>query len=81
MPDKQSAVPHRINVFTLIMITAAFVASVRNRPMMAETGLNMIFCALIAALLFLISTALVSAELATGWSQQGGVYVWVKEDF
>jgi len=81
MPDKQSAVPHRINVFTLIMITAAFVASVRNLPMMAETGLNMIFYALIAALLFLIPTALVSAELATGWPQQGGVYVWVKEAF
>ena len=79
--DKPSAAPHKINVFTLVMITAAFVISVRNLPMMAETGLNMIFYALIAALAFLVPTALVSAELATGWPEQGGVYVWVKEAF
>ena len=63
------------------MITAAFVISIRNLPMMAETGLNMILYAGIAALVFLVPTALVSAELATGWPQQGGVYVWVKEAF
>lgn len=54
------------------MITAAFVISVRNLPMMAETGLNMVFYALLAALAFLVPTALVSAELATGWPEQGG---------
>ena len=79
--EKVAAVPHKINVFTLIMITAAIVISVRNLPMMAETGLNMILYAGIAALVFLVPTALVSAELATGWPQQGGVYVWVKEAF
>ena len=81
MTENMTAAPHKINVFTLIMITAAIVISVRNLPMMAETGLNMIFYAAIAALVFLIPAALVSAELATGWPQQGGVYVWVKEAF
>ena len=37
--------------------------------------------ALIALVLFLIPSALVFAELATGWPEQGGVYVWVKEAF
>jgi len=63
------------------MITCAIIVSVRNLPMMAETGLNMIFFVLIALVLYLIPAALVSAELATGWPQQGGVYVWVKEAF
>lgn len=81
MTDKTSATPHRINMFTLIMITCAIMVSVRNLPMMAETGLNMIFFVLIALVLYLIPAALVSAELATGWPQQGGVYVWVKEAF
>ena len=63
------------------MITSAFIVSVRNLPMMAETGMSMIFFALIACLGFLIPASLVSAELATGWPIRGGVYVWVKEAF
>ena len=68
-------------MFTLIMITAAFVANLRSLSLMAETGLNLIFYAGLAALFFLLPTALVSAELATGWPERGGVYVWVKEAF
>ena len=34
---------------------------------------------MIPAILFLVPTALVAAELATGW--KGGVYVWVREAF
>jgi len=75
------AAPHKINVFTLVMITAAFTVSVRNIPILAEAGLQMIFLCLIAVLAFLMPTALVSAELATGWPQRGGVYVWVKQAF
>jgi putative glutamate/gamma-aminobutyrate antiporter len=46
---------------------------------MAEYGLTAVFFFVVAALVFLIPTALVSAELATGWPKRGGVYVWVKE--
>ncbi|MCK5642678.1 MAG: amino acid permease, partial [Gammaproteobacteria bacterium] len=31
------------------------------------------------AIFFLIPSALISAELATGWSKEGGVYIWVRE--
>ena len=71
----------KINLFTLVMISSAFVVSIRNVPTMAETGLHMIFFGLVAALCFFIPAALVSAELATGWSKEGGIYVWVKEAF
>ena len=37
--------------------------------------------ALIAVVVFLIPTSLVSAELATGWPKRGGIYAWVKEAF
>lgn len=30
------------------------------------------------ALLFFLLAALVSAELATGWPEEGGIFVWVK---
>lgn len=81
MAKKKVAAPNKINVFTLVMITAAFTVSVRNIPILAEAGLQMIFLCLIAVLAFLMPTALVSAELATGWPQKGGVYVWVKQAF
>ena len=72
---------HKMSLFTLIMISSAFTISVRNLPTEAETGMHMIFFALIAAIGFFIPVALVSAELATGWPKQGGIYVWVKEAF
>jgi amino acid transporter len=78
---KVSSVPHQIGTFKLVMISAAFIVSVRNLPMLAETGYRMIFFVLIAVAAFLIPTSLVSAELATGWPKRGGIYAWVKEAF
>jgi glutamate:GABA antiporter len=40
-----------------------------------------IFLTLAAALLFLVPTALVAAELATAWPQDGGIFIWVREAF
>ena len=71
---------HKIGAFTLIMITSALIMTLRNMPMMASTGLQIIFFNLIAAFAFLVPVALVSAELATGWPECG-IYVWVKEAF
>ncbi len=71
----------KIGIFTLTMITAAFTMTVRNLPTLAQTGLNAIFFCLIVALGFAIPVALVSAELSTGWPEEGGVYVWVKKAF
>jgi putative glutamate/gamma-aminobutyrate antiporter len=68
-----------LSVFTLAMINVAMIASLRGLPTMAEYGLTAVFFFVAAALVFLIPTALVSAELATGWPKRGGVYVWVKE--
>ncbi|WP_420897136.1 hypothetical protein, partial [Chromobacterium haemolyticum] len=63
--------PPKISVFAFVMITAAVVVSVRTLPMTAQPGMMTIFLTLAAALLFLVPTALVSAELATAWPQDG----------
>jgi len=81
MSDETNVKQHKLGIFSLVMIAAAFIVSVRNLPMMAETGLQMIFFALIAVMTFLVPVALVAAELATGWPKEGGVYAWVKEAF
>jgi amino acid transporter len=59
------------------MMTTASVASLRAAPTMAVYGLACVFLYLLPAVVFLLPTSLVSAELASGWS--GGVYNWVAQ--
>lgn len=72
---------HALTVFSLTMITVGSVDSIRNLPATALFGSQLIAFFILAAFTFLVPTALVSAELASGWPKQGGVYVWVKEAF
>ncbi|MEW1888960.1 APC family permease [Streptomyces sp. NPDC085659] len=58
-------------------MTTASVASLRAAPTMAVYGLACVFLYLLPAVVFLLPTALVSAELASGWP--GGVYRRVSE--
>jgi len=78
MPGKQ---PAKLGIFTLAMINVAAVLSLRNLPSMADYGYALIFYLTLASLCFFIPSALVSAELASGWPRKGGVYLWVKEAF
>ena len=68
-----------ITVFTLAMINMAAIGSVKNWPTIAEYGFSSLFYYLLAAIIFFIPTALVSAELATGWPKTGGVFIWVEK--
>lgn len=71
-----------MTVFTISMMTAAAVVSLRGLPMMAKEGLTMIFYILFSTILFLIPASLVAAELGGAFSKEGGgVYTWVKEAF
>lgn len=66
-----------LSVFNLVILTTITVASLRSLPAMATYGLGSVTLYVIPAIFFLVPTALVAAELATGW--KGGVYVWVRE--
>lgn len=68
-----------ISVFVLAMLNVAIMASLRNLPLVASYGLSAIVFFAVVGIFFLIPSALVSAELATGWSKNGGVYIWVRE--
>ncbi|MFJ3722787.1 APC family permease [Streptomyces sp. NPDC090045] len=67
----------KITWLTLAMMTTSSVASLRASPTMAVYGLACVFLYLVPAVVFLLPTALVSAELASGW--KGGVYNWVAQ--
>ena len=72
---------NKLGIFALAMINVAAVMSLRNLPAMAEYGYSLIFYIALGSLCFFIPSALVSAELASGWQKEGGVYLWVKEAF
>ncbi len=69
-----------IGVVTLTLMTAALFLTLRNMPMMADTGMRMVFFNSITVFAFLVPIALVSAELATAWPKNG-VFHWVEEAF
>jgi len=64
-----------ISWIALAMMTTSSVASLRAAPTMAVYGLACVFLYIVPAIVFLVPTSLVSAELASGW--EGGVYNWV----
>ncbi|MFZ4115698.1 MAG: amino acid permease [Chthoniobacterales bacterium] len=70
-----------LSLFALVMMNVAAIDSLRILPVSAEYGLSLIFYYVLAALLFFVPTALVSAELSTGWPETGAMYVWVREAF
>lgn len=78
MPSKTAATkPQVLGLFALTSMCVAAVMSLKNIPVMAEYGLALIFYVLFATLFFFIPVSLVAAELATGWPQKGGIYIWV----
>lgn len=78
-PVARAAVPatHWISWIALALMTTSSVASLRAAPTMAVYGLACVFLYVVPAIVFLLPTSLVSAELASGW--KGGVYNWVSE--
>jgi glutamate:GABA antiporter len=72
---------HALTVFSLVMLTVSSVDSIRNLPMTALFGSQLVVFFILGAIFFLIPTALVSAELSSAWPHQGGIYVWVRAAF
>jgi glutamate:GABA antiporter len=70
-----------LGVFSLVMINVIAIDSIRNLPANAANGYSLVLLYLIASLLFLLPTILVTAELATHFPKTGGVYVWMREAF
>ena len=72
----------KLSVVTLAIMNITAVVSLRGLPSEAIYGPSSAFYYLFAAIVFLIPTAMVAAELAAMFSdKQGGVFRWVGEAF
>lgn len=78
---RKSGKKHVLSVFALVMINIIAIDSLRNLPVNAVMGVSIFFYYLAGGLLFLIPSALITAELATHHPKTGGAYVWVREAF
>lgn len=72
----------KISVLALVLLITGAIDSIRNLPATALFGSSLIFFFIFSAIVFLLPVALVSAELASAWSEEeGGVYSWVRHAF
>ena len=80
--DAKKSTGFKLSVMTLAIMNVTAVVSLRGLPAEAVYGVSSAFYYLFAAIVFLIPTALVAAELAAMFSdKQGGVFRWVGEAF
>ncbi|MGQ5708944.1 APC family permease [Lactobacillus sp. PSON] len=68
-----------ISVVALTMMNVSMVAGLANDVQQSFYGLASVTYFAIGAICFFIPTALVAAELASGWSNRGGIFRWVGE--
>ncbi len=68
-----------LSLFSLMMLITGAIDSIRNLPATALFGTTLVFFFVLAAILFLIPVALISAELSSKWTHKGGVYYWVRK--
>ena len=79
MDNKNKAI--KLGILTFIVMNTITVLSPRGLAPEAVYGLTSVFYYIFAAICFLIPVSLVSAELATGWPQEGGIFNWVSAAF
>jgi len=76
-PTAPRVAPKLISWTALALLTVGSVGNLGSAPPLAVVGLASVFLYVLPALVFLVPTSLVAAELASGWP--GGVYNWVSE--
>ena len=72
------SVTKSLTVFTLAMLITGAIDSIRNLPASALFGSQILFFFALAAICFLLPTALISAELSATLPSKGGIYQWAK---
>lgn len=71
---------NKLGTLALVLLITGAIDSIRNLPATALFGSSLIFFFIFSAIVFLIPTALVSAELAAN-IDEGGIYQWSRRAF
>jgi amino acid transporter len=71
----------KISLISLTILIIAAIDNMRNLPAAALFGSSLIFFFVFSAIVFLIPTSLVAAELSATFPEEGGIYQWVKRAY
>lgn len=71
----------KISLFALVLLIVSAIDSIRNLPAAALFGSSLIFFYLFSALVFLFPVSLVAAEFSSRYSEEGGIFHWVRHAF
>jgi len=74
-------VNEKISLFSLVLLIVAAIDSIRTLPTTALFGSSLIIFFLLSAVIFLIPIAFISAEFASRYPEEGGVYHWIRHAF
>lgn len=72
-----------ISCFAMFLIIAGSIDNIRNLAGTAQSGSYIIFFFVLASIVFLIPSAMISAYFSSNYTQRGeeGIYGWIKEVF
>ncbi len=70
-----------LSVFSLTMINVIAIDSLKNLSINAAMGWHLIIFYALVAVFFLLPSVLITAELATHYPEEGGVFAWVSQAF
>jgi amino acid transporter len=68
---------NKLSRMAVFGITVAFFGAVRAIPTVASSGWEQIIYMIMSGFLFALPVALISAELSTMWTDEGGSQVWI----
>lgn len=71
----------KIGLFALVMLMTGAIDGISNLPSIAIFGQQLVFFFIVASILFLLPTGLISAELCSQFKTDSGVYFWSKKAF
>jgi amino acid transporter len=79
--ETETALRKELGLRDLVLFNVAAIVSTRWIGVAAHVGPGTLVLWLLAAVLFLIPSALVAANLSRRFPEQGGLYVWTREAF
>ncbi len=71
----------KIPLISLVILIVAAIDNIRNLPAAALFGSSLLFFFSFSAIVFLIPTSLVAAELSAAFPKKGGVFHWIHHAF
>ena len=73
--------PRTMGIFSMTLFAVSAIITLDTVAVACALGVECITLYVIFAFLFFVPYGLVTAELGSGWPQEGGIYVWVREAF